>query len=495
MFKHIIEKTPLKTMTPDILQDDEASAFPREVQGLLDEGILDGFIPNHLEGNMGSIQDTLHLGRLLSRRSLTTAIALGQTLLGSLPVWLYGNEEQKKSLVAILISGGLNCLALTEEENGSDLALTQVRDIKGVISGKKWCINNATKGKALSVLTKNENDVLNVYFVQKNKKYSGSFTNIPKILTLGIRGADISGIEFHQFSQEGSLLGRPGQGLEIILKTMQISRLLCSSFSLGASDTILRRALEFSLERKLYGKEIIHIPAVSSKLLISYEKLLLIEAFSLMCARFVTMCPEVLSLYSAVSKYYVTKLADEIILSCTEVIGGRFYIRDSQYGIAQKIMRDHRVVSLFDGNSDVNIGIIAGQLKRISELSSPKENVQEIYQVKNPAPHFTGDEKLRLTTRGRDFIWEAQTYEKLLQDRAELFKKINSIENIQSPEMLSCVEKYCELTLKANYELFTHYNKESFDFKIDLENLDLALPLEQLQKKCLFSHFENKIND
>lgn len=501
MFKQLIEKTSFKEVTPTILLDDETSNFPSEAETLIQEGILDGFIPNHLGGKMGSIQDTLELGRLLSRRNLTTAIALGQTLLGSLPVWLYGSDEQKNDLAGVLKKGGLNCLALTEEENGSDLTLTQVRDEVGKISGKKWCINNATKGRALSVLTKNENEVLNVHFIQKDKAHSGSFNNIPKILTLGIRGADISGIELKNFSQENSLLGRPGQGLEIILKTMQISRLLCSSFSLGASDTLLRRALEYALERSLYGKEIIHLPAVSEKLAQSYKKILLIEAFSLMSARFVTMAPEMMSLYSAISKYYVTKLADEIILNCSEVIGARFYIRDSQYGITQKMMRDHRVVSLFDGNSDVNIAIIAGQIKRLATLNPPKEDISEIYDLTHKAPSFSGEEKLKLTTRGRDLIWEAQTNKELFKMRDDLFLEINNISDIQTPAMIKCVEKYCKLTLLANYQLFHQHNKEHFAVKIDVnkmlsdEAIDLALPLEQLKKKCLFSHFKSEIND
>jgi len=501
MFKSLIEQHPLKAETNNILLDDEASAFPREVEKLLQNNILLAFVPNTLGGKMGSIDDTLHMGRLLSRRNLTAAIALGQTLLGSLPVWLYGSESQKKELTEVLKNGGLNCLALTEEENGSDLSMTKVSDSGGAITGKKWCINNATKGRALSVLTLSEGGILNVHLVLKDKAHEGSFTNISKINTLGIRGADISGIIFDHFSQQDSLIGRAGQGQEIILKTMQISRLLCASFSLGAADTTLRRALEFSTSRILYGKEAIHIPAVKSKLQDSYRKLLMIEAFAIMCSRFVTMAPEVMSLYSAISKYYVTKLSDEIIQSATEVIGARFYIRDSDFGITQKMMRDHRVVSLFDGNSDVNMGIIAGQLKRLSQTSPLKDDAEFIYHLKNPAPDFTGDEKLRLTNRGRDIIWEAQTDKDLLNKREALFTKVNGVSDIQSPEMLALVEEYCELTLKANYQLFHVYNHKDFSIQVDLEkmmndeSLDIALPLDQLQKKCLFSHFHCEIND
>lgn len=495
--RELIEKLPLKSQTSLILTQDEEEAFPQEAQEFIQEGILEYFIPQYLGGKMKGIDQTMLMGRLLSRRNLTTAIALGQTLLGSLPVWLYGNEKQKQDLVAILKSGGLNCLALTEEVNGSDLSSTTTQDLGGKISGRKWCINNATRGQALSVLAINENQALNVHFIKKSDDHQGTFKNIDKLKTLGIRGADISGIEFSHFSQDNSLIGKPGQGLEIILKTMQVSRLLCASFSLGASDTTLRRAFEFAESRILYGKPIMAIPAVREKLQQSFQDLLLMEAFSLVCARLVTMNPEVMSLYSAFSKFYTTKIADHIILRSTEVLGARFYIRDSEFGITQKMMRDHRVVSLFDGNSDVNISIIAGQMKRLQNIGPLEVDAQKIFTIKEEAPAFTGEEKLKLTNRGKDIIWETVAHydfsEKatLLSEREHIFNELKNISDMQSAEAINIVHRYSELTFKANYALFCYFNQNDFAWDVR----DSELPLKLVQGKFLFSHFKIQIND
>lgn len=498
----MIEKRPLKDLMNQILVEDEAESFPSEALEFIDQGILEGFIPTSLGGKMGSVTDTLHMGRLLSRRNLTTAIALGQTLLGSLPVWLYGTSEQKNALVKVLKNKGLNCLALTEEVNGSDLSKTSVSDQAGLISGRKWCINNATRGSALSVLTVNERQVLNVHFINKTTPYEGSFKNIEKLKTLGIRGADISGIEFNEFFQENSLIGKPGQGLEIILKTMQISRLLCASFSLGASDTTLRRAYEFAEKRVLYGKPIIEMPAVRAKLDSCFQDLLLIEAFSLICTRLVTLQSEVMSLYSAFSKFYTTKIADSIIQRATEVLGARFYIRDSEFGITQKMMRDHRVVSLFDGNSDVNVGIIAGQIKRLQNIGELKADAKAIFTMKNKEPDFTGSEGLKLTNRGRDIIWETvahysftgnsiQVSKELLAHREEIFKALSTVTDMQSSEAIELVHSFTALTFEANYFLFKYFNEADFSWDVREEEL----PLKLVQGKFLLSHFKTEIND
>src|SRR5690606_4863668 len=90
---------PYKISIAQILNEDEASTFPSEAQTLIEQlNILENFIPPAFMGKMGSIEDTLQMGRAISRRNLTSAIAIGQTLLGSLPVWIAGNDEQKKDL-------------------------------------------------------------------------------------------------------------------------------------------------------------------------------------------------------------------------------------------------------------------------------------------------------------------------------------------------------------------------------------------------------------
>lgn len=518
---------PLKASVPTILDEDESSTFPSEAELLLKEfRVLDYLIPHAQGGKMESLETVLAVGRSISRRNLSAAIAIGQTLLGSLPIWLAGSGDQKSELVAQLKKGKLGCLALTEEEHGSDLSSTEVSNTtEGELTGKKWCINNATRGEMMSVLSKNvQTGLVNIIFIQKNKPHRGKFANTPKLRTHGIRGADISGIVFENFQQTGSLVGKEGQGLEIVFKTLQISRLLCAAFTLGAVDTVLRRTLEFSEARILYGKSILEIPAIRSKLTEAYKKVLLIESFTLVAGRLVTFLPEQMSVYSAVSKYYVSELGDEVIKSCSEVMGARYYIRENQFGIIQKMERDHRVVSLFDGSSAVNLNVIAGQLKRLAmqeQQEAPELDPALVFDLLRAAPYFSGDEKLKLTNRGNDYIWKCvhqnlnsgtDEFDRLLSElkiqKSELNAEIQNVptEEVSGPQMTDLARRYCALTLKANYLLFWLFNQKSFELSglkkednlssvLGSKELDLLLPLQQMQEKKLFSHFSQVIND
>jgi alkylation response protein AidB-like acyl-CoA dehydrogenase len=177
--------------------------------------------------------------RMVARRDLTVAIAHGKTFLGSFAVWLAGSPEQQTALQALIRSGKAISLALTEEAHGSDLVATELLatiDANGdyVLSGEKWLINNATRGMALSLITRivggRYNGSVAMFFVEKDKLEQGSCKQLPKNFTHGIRGADISGIAFLNSKIAGNaLIGRPNDGLAIVLKLLQATRTGCTS--------------------------------------------------------------------------------------------------------------------------------------------------------------------------------------------------------------------------------------------------------------------------
>jgi hypothetical protein len=117
--------------------------------------------------------------------------------------------------------------------------------------------------------------------------------------------------------------------------------------------------------------------------------------------------------------------------------------------------------------------------------------------MKEEAPAFTGEEKLKLTNRGKDIIWESINHydidekQTLLAQREALFDELKNIADMQSIEAINIVHRYTELTFRANYALFCYFNQN--DFAWDMK--DSELPLKLVQGKFLFSHFKVQIND
>lgn len=404
------------------LELDEHERFP---QGHLDAlhrlGCFELLIPACEGGRLLEPEQLVLLGRIVSRRDVTTAIAFGQTLLGSIPVWLAGNPAQKRLLAGDLRAGRLGCLALTEKAHGSDILANEVTaraDGDGWrLNGAKWLINNGQQGAGATVLGRIERagraPEMSIWWLRKPPAGGDGWRPHPKIRTLGIRGADISGFAFHDHVVGAdALLKGDEPPIYAVLKTLQISRILCSGFSLGAVDTMFRLALDFARQRLLYGKRVVDIPVVKARLARCYARQLGIDLVAQLASRAIAALPGELSLLSAVAKYHVPTQAEDIGRELAVVLGARHYVRSEHpWGMFQKMMRDSQVVSLFDGSTQVNLSLIAGQLRSLGEqlatVSRPAVDSARLERLLVPeraCPGWPSQGELRLSNQGQDSI-------------------------------------------------------------------------------------------
>jgi alkylation response protein AidB-like acyl-CoA dehydrogenase len=396
------------------VEADEREAFPAEPFRLcVQAGLQAHFVPADCGGRLSAIDETMLLVRLIARRDLSVAIALAKSLLGSMPVWLAGSPAQRAAMKALLDAGGSVSLALTEEAHGSDLMATDVRAavVPGgyALSGEKWLINNATRGQALSVLARvtggRADGAVAVFFVEKARLAPGSFSPLPKNRTLGIRGADISGIAFHDCVVPAeAMIGRPSDGLPLVLKLLQVTRTGCTALSLGAADTALRATIDFALQRRLYRTTMIDLPYPRRALVEAFADVLTAECVSMAAARTLHTCPGQMTLTSAVAKYFVPATIEAVVDSLASTLGARYYVRTGFWdGIFQKVLRDNRLVGLFDGNSAVNLMAIVGELvpraQRMASGVAGAERLEATFALAAPLPplDFT---RLALTNRG-----------------------------------------------------------------------------------------------
>ncbi len=210
---------------------------------------------------------------------------------------------------------------------------------------------------------------------------------------------------------ESCIMGAPGRGLELTLKTLQISRTMCAALSLGAGDTALRVALDFALERRIFGDTVANIPSARAQLTGAYVDLLICECLSLAAARAVEICPERLSVWSSVVKFLAPSMVEDLIREAAIVLGARHYLREGWHsGIFQKMMRDNAVVGLFDGSTAVNLHIISGQLVALmAKRGSSPEQQRRLpqlfdFSVDLPWRGFPSAARLTFTNDGYDEI-------------------------------------------------------------------------------------------
>ena len=351
---------------------DRAEEFPADVCRELDAlGVPRHFVPAAHGGELRGSEELLQLIRTLSRRDFTSALAHAKTYLGAVSVWVAGTEEQARALAGRVNRGAVVSLALTEHAHGSDLLAGELRAERTGrgwrLDGRKWLINNATRADLVCVLARTRPEGgtrgFSLFLVDKSELSGGSWRPLPKVPTHGVRGADISGLAFEGAEiPEDALVGGEGQGLEIILKGFQITRTLCSAMSLGMTDHALRTAVDFARSHRLYRRPLAELPHAARTLAEAYADLLAMEAASLVATRSVHTLTGEQSAVSAVAKYLVPTVGDEVIGALRSLLGARAMLtRDFADGAFQKLERDHRIVGIFDGSTAVNLNSLINQ--------------------------------------------------------------------------------------------------------------------------------------
>ncbi|KTD08963.1 acyl-CoA dehydrogenase [Legionella gratiana] len=515
------QETPVNFKQSLDYDEQELLAWP-QIKFIQQWKFMDYLIPQQLGGKLDSLDSIYALIKSISRRDLTTAIAVNLSFLGALPLWLAGTIKQQQKIVALFRRGDIVAFALTEEEHGSDImaneVVAKVHHDGWQLSGKKWCVNFATQGHAASILCRTHDRGgplgFSVFLLDKSAVASG-FTPTSKLPTLGVRGLDISGFSLDNvFLSQDALVGNEKQGLEITYKILQVSRTLCASFSTGAADTALRLTLAFSLKRHLYNKPAYEIPVVKHRLGEQFTQLLIADCMGLVIARAGSVMPQKLSFWSAIIKFLIPKMTEDIVEECGLVLGARAYLRTTEWAMFQKIRRDIKVVGLFDGSSQVNLSLIAANLLSQARLrgscpSNQLMQLEDIFDLKKSCPLFNiTDLSLSLHEEdnilaGLSILKSEQIDPLIIAIRHEIDRLDQQIMHLQKQKQLEprsliafrLAEHYCWVFAASCCLHFWHFNQKILCKEhLDLDWIQLAIQLI-LSKLHANSNIDTKLQE
>ncbi|MGA9769012.1 MAG: acyl-CoA dehydrogenase, partial [Blastocatellia bacterium] len=338
-----------------------------------------------------------------------------------------------------------------------------------------------------------------LFFIEKQFLDASSFSYLPKIKTHGIRGADISGISFHDcFIPDSALVGPQGFALESTLKGFQTTRTIIPAISLGAADTALRSTLRFALSRRLYNGSVFSIPEARRVLVDAFIQLLVCDCVALAAARSLHLAPSQMSVSSAVAKFFVPSQIEVAIADLAVVMGARHFLREGHdFGLFQKFMRDNAIAGLFDGSTVINLNGIAQQLQQIwryprkHEPQNPDEiisSLKNIFCLREPLPDFDPD-RLELTNRGRDDITQSLPFFPALQSQ-----EFNSINPHTLGNLLKLIEEIIQEFNKQRQELMslTRHPGNTFNQSPELFALARRHCILHAAASCLWMWFFNR---
>lgn len=418
---------PASTMSfASAVEADEAEQVPSAAfEALRELGVWDHFVPVELGGKLGPFEELLHVVRALSRRDLVVPIGVGSTFLASLPVWIWGSDEQREIVAGHMRSAEFGSLCVSEDDAGSDLVATTTRATSTgagyTLDGEKWMVGNASRASFMVVLARAESG-LGLFLLDTPYARGDSVRALPKIRTLGLRGHDLGGMTFERCAVGPEApVGRVGRGVEMAAGALQYTRTLIGALAIGAGDTGLRVAVRWARQRQLYGAPIVELPPIRRLLAGAFADLLAAECVATAAARGLNVALPRMALWAPATKYTVPWLCDHVMRACAEVLSARYYLRERVAdGIFQKMVRDVSIASIFEGTQLVQLETIRAQLLHGARprKAAPDAicDADELFDFGAPAEAFELGRKPAISYGGYDEICDGldQAVEKLL---------------------------------------------------------------------------------
>lgn len=302
----------------------------------------------------------------LAKVDASVAITMAaHTSLGSMPIVIAGTEEQKLKYLPKLASGKvIGAFGLTEPGAGSDAGSTKTTaELDGdeyIVNGGKIFITNSSLAGILTLTTNiienGENKGIGALIVETDNP---GLKIGPKEKKMGWRASDTRQLFFENMRvPKENVLGQPTDGFQTFLKTLIGGRISVSALSCGTAEGAFQKALQYSTERKAFGKEITAFQAVGFKLADMATDIEAAKLLTFHAAWMKDQGKDVLK-QAAQAKLFASEAAMRITTEAIQIFGGYGYVKE--YDV-ERFFRDAKVLEIGEGTSEVQRIIIAREL-------------------------------------------------------------------------------------------------------------------------------------
>jgi alkylation response protein AidB-like acyl-CoA dehydrogenase len=366
--RDMIRQLAQERIAPRAAEIDRSAQYPQDIRELLAEHDILGLPFDEQYGGTGTGTLMLQMAvEEIAKACASSALILMVQELGTLPIQLFGSDEQKQRFLPRCASGEWSpAFALSEPEAGSDPAAMKTSAVRSddrdewVINGQKNWITNAGVADFYIVFAKTDraNNRSSAFIVEADRAGLDPGKLEHK---LGIKGSPTGNPSFTDVRvPAANLLGVEGKGLSVALATLERTRLGAAAQAVGISQGATDYAAAYARERIAFGKPINTLQAIQFKLAdmetrTAAARELLYKA----CAKADRNEPD-LGKYSSMAKLFASDTAMAVTVEAIQVLGGYGYV--NEYPV-ERMMRDAKITQIYEGTNEIQRVVIARAMR------------------------------------------------------------------------------------------------------------------------------------
>jgi alkylation response protein AidB-like acyl-CoA dehydrogenase len=356
-------------LLPGVIERDEKQQFPAEqIKQMGELGFLGMMVdPKYGGSGLDAVSYVLAMEEI---SKIDASASVVMSVNNSLVCWgleAYGTEEQKQKYLVPLATGQIiGAFCLSEPEAGSDATSQRTTAIdKGdhyLVNGTKNWITNGNTASVYLVIAQTDvakgHKGINALIIEKGAE---GFVVGNKENKLGIRGSDTHSLMFTDVKvPKENRIGEDGFGFKFAMKTLAGGRIGIASQALGIASGAYELALQYSKERKAFGKEISKHQAIAFKLA---DMATQIEAARHLCikAAWDKDQGKNYDLSGAMAKLYAAEMAMAITVEAVQIHGGYGFVKEYH---VERLMRDAKITQIYEGTSEIQKIVISRSVLR-----------------------------------------------------------------------------------------------------------------------------------
>jgi alkylation response protein AidB-like acyl-CoA dehydrogenase len=350
-------------IAPRAAEIDDTGAFPWDnVHAINELGLNALFVPEEYGGAPMRFRVYLEVVKIISEACASTGIIYATNFHGMKPLIDLGTEEQKRRLLPRLAEGALGSLAITEPDAGSDATgmrtrFTQVGD-EIVIDGGKTFITNGDVADLIMLFGKwsGIDDSRGAISVLVLEKGAPGFRVERLEKKMGHRGSSTAALSFTGCRvPRTNLIGQPGDGLRILLSSLNKSRPSVAAHALGIANAAFRDMISYMNDRKQSGRRISEFQGNQFMVADHATDLAMAELWLDYVGGLLEDGEVEFGIEASIAKMRASDLAMRIATDAVQMHGGYGYCRDFR---VERLMRDAKITQIWEGTNQIHRQLI-----------------------------------------------------------------------------------------------------------------------------------------